>query len=132
MSEFSIKKYQNKGGKIIHFGGTKKETAIRTPCCRMNAEVSRRLDAAPGMTCTVFSGRIANAQGLPYTPLICPLLVILFNFRKCYSIGNNRLCPAFVEVAGNFVSVKFQPPHYPRATETFEIGKVIRKIRKLK
>jgi predicted helicase len=30
MSEFSIKQYQNEVEKIIHFGGTKKETAIRT------------------------------------------------------------------------------------------------------
>jgi len=29
MSEFSIKQYQNEVEKIIHFGGTKKETAIR-------------------------------------------------------------------------------------------------------
>jgi len=29
MSEFSIKQYQNEVEKIIDFGGTKKETAIR-------------------------------------------------------------------------------------------------------
>lgn len=29
MSEFSIKQYQSEVEKIIHFGGTKKETAIR-------------------------------------------------------------------------------------------------------
>jgi len=29
MSEFSIKQYQNEVEKIIQFGGTKKETAIR-------------------------------------------------------------------------------------------------------
>jgi hypothetical protein len=41
MSEISIKQYQNEVEKIIHFGGTKKETAIRTPYCRRNAEVAR-------------------------------------------------------------------------------------------
>ena len=42
MSEFSIKQYQNEVEKIIHFGGTKKETAIRNAFYNLLNEYARQ------------------------------------------------------------------------------------------
>ena len=42
MSEFSIKQYQNEVEKIIHFGGTKKETVIRSAFYNLLNEYARQ------------------------------------------------------------------------------------------
>ncbi len=65
MSEFSIKQYQNELEKIIHFGGTKKETAIRNAFYNLLNEYAKGkgLLVVPEITIKTSAGKNVTPDG---------------------------------------------------------------------
>lgn len=65
MSEFSINQYHNEVEKIIHFGGTKKETAIRTAFYNLLNEYakSKGLMIVPEVTIKAINGKNVTPDG---------------------------------------------------------------------
>jgi len=65
MSEFSIKEYQNEVEKIIHFGGTKKETAIRNAFYNLLNDYAKQkgLMVVPEVTIKAANGRNVTPDG---------------------------------------------------------------------
>lgn len=65
MSEFSIRQYQNEVEKIIHFGGTKKETAIRNAFYNLLNEYAKQkgLMVVPEVTIKAPNGKNVTPDG---------------------------------------------------------------------
>lgn len=65
MSEFSIRQYQNEVEKIIHFGGTKKETAIRNAFYNLLNEYAKQkgLMVVPEVTIKAANGKNVTPDG---------------------------------------------------------------------
>ena len=65
MSEFSIRQYQNEVEKIIHFGGTKKETAIRNAFYNLLNEYAKPkgLMIVPEVTIKAANGKNVTPDG---------------------------------------------------------------------
>ena len=65
MSQFSIKQYQSEVEKIIHFGGTKKETAIRNAFYNLLNEYAKQkgLMVVPEVTIRTKAGKNVTPDG---------------------------------------------------------------------
>jgi len=65
MSQFSIKQYQSEVEKIIHFGGTKKETAIRNAFYNLLNEYAKQkgLMVVPEVTIKTKAGKNVTPDG---------------------------------------------------------------------